>query len=186
MLLIIGAIGLLVIIGACRKPEIKFFSVVTIFNRKEKLTERGAKIYVFFFALLIVGILFKFIGNHSTSGSQAIAGGDVKEISSNDTPSKISQDDNESENLKNLTHIYERSTETIASQIPENGMADSALQQCNDRVENGMMLRKQGKGDSALSVDVSACMHIARDLCHTNGSGSSEACKEFLREPFVY
>jgi hypothetical protein len=60
MLLLIGAIGLLTTIGVCRKPGVKYFSIVTVFNRKDKLTEKGATVYLVFFAIALLGIVLNF------------------------------------------------------------------------------------------------------------------------------
>lgn len=60
MLLLIGAGGLLTTIGVCRKPGINYFSIVTVFNRKDKLTEKGAKLYVVFFGIALLGLALKF------------------------------------------------------------------------------------------------------------------------------
>jgi hypothetical protein len=64
MLLIIGAIGLMFTIGQFRKPGIPFFSVVTIFNRKEKLTETGSKVYIVFFSIAAIGIVLNLVLKH--------------------------------------------------------------------------------------------------------------------------
>lgn len=64
MLLIFGAIGILVTIGRFRKPGIPFFSLVTIFNRNEKLMDTGAKAYVVFFAIAVIGIALSFAAKH--------------------------------------------------------------------------------------------------------------------------
>lgn len=63
MLLLIGAIGLLTIIATSRKPGVKYFSVVTVFNRKDKLTETGAKLYMVFFGIAVLGMALKFFPN---------------------------------------------------------------------------------------------------------------------------
>lgn len=64
MLLIIGGIGVLVTIGKFRKPGIPFFSLITIFNRKEKLTATGATAYVLFFSIAVIGIILNFALKH--------------------------------------------------------------------------------------------------------------------------
>lgn len=60
MLLLIGTIGLLATIGMCRKPGVKYFTIFTVFNRKEKLTEKGATLYLVFLAIALVGIAISF------------------------------------------------------------------------------------------------------------------------------
>jgi len=57
----IGLIGLMTVIGKYRKPDVKFFSFITVFNRKEKLTERGAKFYLVFFFIIIAGIILRVV-----------------------------------------------------------------------------------------------------------------------------
>jgi hypothetical protein len=51
-------------IGQFRKPGIPFFSVVTIFNRKEKLTETGSKVYIVFFSIAAIGIVLNLVLKH--------------------------------------------------------------------------------------------------------------------------
>lgn len=65
MLLLIGAIGLLITIGVCRKPGIKYFSVITVFNRKDKLTDKGATVYLVFFAMALIGLVLNFTAQHA-------------------------------------------------------------------------------------------------------------------------
>ena len=60
-LMLIGFIGSLAAISICRQPGVKFFSVITFFNYKEKLTPNGAKIYLIFTILLALGIIIKFV-----------------------------------------------------------------------------------------------------------------------------
>ena len=61
MLTVIGLFGMIGTIAKCRKPDVKFFSPITIFNRKEKLTETGAKLYMGFFSVLLAGLVLKFM-----------------------------------------------------------------------------------------------------------------------------
>lgn len=65
ILMTIGLVGLMGTIAKYRKPEVKFLSIITIFNRKEKLTDTGAKLYVVFFFVLLSGFAMKLLASHS-------------------------------------------------------------------------------------------------------------------------
>ena len=60
MLGLIGLIALLGTIAVCRKPGVKFWSPITLYNRKEKLTDIGSKIYVVSLCVLLLGIVLRF------------------------------------------------------------------------------------------------------------------------------
>jgi hypothetical protein len=61
ILLMIGFLGVMGTIAKYRKADVEFFSIITIFNRKEKLTEFGAKLYVGFFIVLLAGLVLKML-----------------------------------------------------------------------------------------------------------------------------
>ncbi|CAG9183225.1 lysozyme inhibitor LprI family protein [Cupriavidus pinatubonensis] len=50
-----GVVGAVLVCALCRQPSVKFFSPVTVFNRKQKLTPIGAKLYVLFLVVILAG-----------------------------------------------------------------------------------------------------------------------------------
>jgi hypothetical protein len=62
----LGFLGVMITIAMCRKPGVKFFSRISVFNRKEKLTPTGATLLLIFFGLGAVGVILKIISmmNH--------------------------------------------------------------------------------------------------------------------------
>jgi Na+-transporting methylmalonyl-CoA/oxaloacetate decarboxylase gamma subunit len=57
MLAAFSFLVLLIIVTTCRQPNVKFLSFITVFNRKQKLTPVGAKLYVVFSVLFLIGIV---------------------------------------------------------------------------------------------------------------------------------
>lgn len=67
---LVGFLGAALVVAFCRQPNVKFFSPVTVFNRKQKLNAAGANLYVAFLAVAIVGIGLKmFVGVSSSTES---------------------------------------------------------------------------------------------------------------------
>lgn len=64
MLLMIGLVGLLFTIWKFRKPGIPFASFITVFNRKEKLTDTGSKAYLVFLSIMLIGLVLNFATKH--------------------------------------------------------------------------------------------------------------------------
>lgn len=50
-----GVVGGILVCAFCRQPNVKFFSPVTLFNRKQKLTPIGARLYVVFLVVILAG-----------------------------------------------------------------------------------------------------------------------------------
>lgn len=62
-----GFLGVALVVAFCRQPNVKFFSPVTVFNRRQKLNAAGANLYVAFLVVAIVGIALKlFVGTSSS------------------------------------------------------------------------------------------------------------------------
>lgn len=59
-LIIIGGLILIIAVAACRQPGVKFFTPVTIFNCRAKLTTAGSTIYIVGFIIAILGVLASF------------------------------------------------------------------------------------------------------------------------------
>jgi hypothetical protein len=94
MIFSLGFLGLILTFYFFRKPNVKFFSFITFFNRKEKLTDAGAKLYVIFCIVIIAGLL---IGK-SSKGTEPVNGSGIKEQSS----SMISDTEGAKPNYKNM------------------------------------------------------------------------------------
>jgi hypothetical protein len=62
----LGFLGMILTIAMCRKPGVKFFSRISVFNRKEKLTQTGATLLLISFGLGAIGVILKIISmmNH--------------------------------------------------------------------------------------------------------------------------
>jgi len=54
---LVGVVGAVLVCAFCRQPHVKFFSPVTVFNRKQKLTPIGAKLYAVFLLLVVLGVV---------------------------------------------------------------------------------------------------------------------------------
>lgn len=59
---VVGFLGAALVVVFCRQPNVKFFSPVTVFNRKQKLNAAGSNLYVIFLVVAIVGIGIKMLG----------------------------------------------------------------------------------------------------------------------------
>lgn len=94
MIFSLGFLGLMLTFYFCRKPNIKFFSFITFFNRKEKLTDTGAKLYVIFCIIIIAGLV---IGKSSRGPGHINAGGIAEH-----SPSVLDNTENSTPNYKNL------------------------------------------------------------------------------------
>lgn len=79
MIFSLGFLGLMLTFSFCRKPDVNFFSFITFFNRKEKLTDIGAKLYVVFCIMIIAGLM---IGRISRGPEHADTGGIADQSSS--------------------------------------------------------------------------------------------------------
>src|SRR5471030_530438 len=163
----IAIVGLMSVIGKYRRPGVKFASFITIFNRKEKLTEAGAKLYLVFFFLLVSGLAFSIISPS-----------DFGNYEKRTEPVAIENKGGESQaenSMQKMTRLSMISAEAIASQIPNVVIAQGALESCNEGLSSGMNMIKQGMDDSNLKFGVRECISDARSVC--NNGPSTSACE---------
>jgi uncharacterized protein YecT (DUF1311 family) len=67
-----GFLGAMLVVVLCRQPNVRFYSLVTVFNRKTKLTEAGAKLYVVFLIIAAIGAALTVFRGISSPASAAL------------------------------------------------------------------------------------------------------------------
>lgn len=178
MLLIFALFTMLLVVAVFRKPGIPFFSVVSVFNCKSKLTGLGAKLYLAASVLVIAGILSSFSSSKTMHPStpeparkeqQAVAGNDARQASADRTRDE----------LETLTTKFTISAGTLASLMETNGMAESRLELCNSFFETGMSFWKTDHNLQQLRVAVRDCHHVVIGLCSENGAEDAAVCARY-------
>jgi hypothetical protein len=179
MLLIIAFIGIMLTIYRCRQPGVKFFTTITIFNRNEKLTPNGAKLYVVFFVMLAIGLVISFAGKSSKTVSATASEPAAEVITGTETGSSTSSAQSNAALFAEMTGYYQQSAETIAGLIPFNGLASGQLEYCNSLVEAGVSEYKTSTSTHTLRSAVRECDQMARSLCRGSEPQNAGSCEEY-------
>ena len=178
MLLIFALFTILLVVAVFRKPGIPFFSVVTVFNCKSKLTDLGAKLYLAASVLLIAGILSSFSSSKTVHPSRPEpARQEQQTVAGNDGPQAGA--DRTQDELENLTTKFTISAGTLASLMETNGMAESRLELCNSFIKTGMSFWKTDHNLQQLRVAVRDCHQLVSGLCSENGPGDAAVCARY-------
>ncbi|MGF6775850.1 OB-fold protein [Paraburkholderia sp. GAS334] len=102
MVALIGFFGLFAVMAICRQPNVKFFSVITLWNRKQKLTPLGSKLHLLFSVVLLAGIALNFayrtMGNASSATQRSAMTQQAVDASENDATDDSSSDTAKSDN----------------------------------------------------------------------------------------
>lgn len=177
MFLIIALFAMLLVVGVFRKPGIPFFSFVTVFNRKSKLTDLGAKLYLGATVLLVTALLLSWSSPKSVEVSnpepvleqQASAGDHADE----------SRADRKQDELANLTTKFTISAGTLASLMDTNGMAESRLELCSSFLETGMSFWRTDQNLQPLRVAVRDCHQVVNSLCNEDSPADAPVCARY-------
>ena len=184
MLLLIGVIGLLVTIYNFRLPGVPFFSIITVFNRKIKLTETGSKVYVVFLVVLILGLLLRFGGGSAqdTDASPHSTAGTAQESTAleGEVESKYWR-----ENVEKMV-LSRKALFSVLLVAPEMAKVRETIDDCEDKFRTGAENDKRNNRSNSLENAVKACMATAAQMCYSwpdpeNGLEPTLACKQ-LRE----
>ncbi|WP_314436803.1 hypothetical protein [Massilia timonae] len=192
MLLLIGAIGLLVTIHHFRLPDVPFFSIITVFNRKQKLTETGSKVYLVFFVVIVLGLLLR-LGSGSpgivpdtrqpaadTTAIPKSSDADVSTVSSSTADERPSAADAEVVAPADpdatggyrmaLDHLFV--TYMLANEPQAEGFRDTCNELLTATVSESTVGRSREKQFNALRQ----CTKLAKSLC---SSKSLDPCSDF-------
>ncbi|QIE29782.1 hypothetical protein [Caballeronia sp. SBC2] len=76
----VGLCGILLACGFCRQPNIRFFSFITIFNRRKKLTPYGARVYLTSAIVMLLGCMLQALSSGTGSGLPASDATDTQKL----------------------------------------------------------------------------------------------------------
>lgn len=161
MLLLIGAIGLLVAIYRYRLPGVPFLSVVTVFNRKQKLTPTGSTVYLVFFVVAILGLLMRFAGNVPAERSAEEDGGGPAAVTAEAEESNYWR-----ENVEKMV-LARRALLSVLLVAPEMADVRSRIDRCEEAFRRGTENDKQNDRSSSTEQAVKACGRTAAQLCYS-------------------
>lgn len=72
IIILAGFLGAILVVALCRQPNVKFYSPVTLFNRKTKLTSTGANLYLVFLIIAAIGAALTVFGSISSPARAAL------------------------------------------------------------------------------------------------------------------
>lgn len=186
MLFIIALAGLLFTLFRFRQPGVKFWTPVTIFNRKEKLTPTGAKLYVACFVLLAIGLAFNFADRKSSKVSDTKTALQAPEVihapseqgAESPQPAGETTAQIRMEQFRQLSGFFQSSAETIAGLIAYHPLAQSQLEQCNALAATGVSEFKLSNNTDYLRTAVRDCSRMAQSLCQSSQPVNAGTCEE--------
>jgi hypothetical protein len=76
----VGLCGILLACGFCRQPNVGFFSFITIFNRRKKLTPYGAKVYLTSSITLLAGLTLQAFASGGGAGLPTCDAADTQKL----------------------------------------------------------------------------------------------------------
>lgn len=76
----VGLCGILLACGFCRQPNVRFFSFITIFNRRKKLTPYGARVYLTGAIVVLPGCMLQALSSGGGSGLPACDTTDTQKL----------------------------------------------------------------------------------------------------------
>lgn len=191
MLLLIGLVGLMATIYRCRLPGVAFFSFITVFNRKSKLTATGSQVYLVFFGVLVLGLLLSFAGG---GGSKAAAPALAGSAQSGAAPGRSMQEIDAADLKVIMDNIVlaRRASFSVLLIAPEMARIREQIDHCEDEFRAAADAEKASGPDARLGNIVKNCMSAAAKMCQTwrdSDAGYSEtpACNALHEaQPFMW
>lgn len=176
MLLLIGAIGLLFTIHKFRLPGVPFFSIITVFNRKQKLTDTGGTVYLVFFVVAMLGLLLRF-GNAGPAAAPAAETAPTLAAAESAAESGYWRD-----NVEKMVRAR-KALFSVLLVAPEMANVREKIDNCEDKFRTGAENDKRNDRSNSLENAVKACMATAAQMCYSwpdpaNGLEPTPACTQ--------
>ena len=165
MLLLIGAVGLLLTIYQYRLPGIPFFCFITVFNRKQKLTDKGSKVYLVFFVMMVIGLLVSLTGSPRAPAAAPAA----TALSDPPAGGKVTGDyiaDRDALAFREMVAEMVLSRKALFSVLltaPEIARVREKFDDCEGRFRTGA---ERGPDVGIVAQAVKFCMRTAAQLCN--------------------
>jgi hypothetical protein len=145
MISALGLVGVILVCAFCRQPDIGFFSPITVFNRKKKLTPNGSKLYVICLVVLLVGLALQVVQRASGAAGLPSCGDEdtQKLLKSAFDESQVARSENlslvEASNISEVSGA-DKSKRVCRAQISLNNAANAQIRYQLEPRKDGQVL----------------------------------------------